>query len=253
MNREKDEHFLINRYIELANMAYDRNIHTCTDFLNMNEIDTFNSIKGKLPPVNIEFAGGNNYAERKIIIFAPLEAYYEFKVPIVVLKIAPANPQYADVLTHRDFLGAILNLGIVRSKIGDIFIKNNIAYVYCLEDIAKFISDNLTKIKHTIVKTDITDYKDISITPDFKEIMGTIANVRLDSLIATAFGSSRNSIIPLIESGKVFINSKMTTNNGASIKDGDIISVRGKGRFIFDGVIKTTKKGRNLIKIRLYS
>ena len=89
--------------------------------------------------------------------------------------------------------------------------------------------------------------------PDFKEIMGTIANVRLDSLIATAFGSSRNSIIPLIESGKVFINSKMTTNNGASIKDGDIISVRGKGRFIFDGVIKTTKKGRNLIKIRLYS
>ena len=155
MNREKDEHFLINRYIELANMAYDRNIHTCTDFLNMNEIDTFNSIKGKLPPVNIEFAGGNNYAERKIIIFAPLEAYYEFKVPIVVLKIAPANPQYADVLTHRDFLGAILNLGIVRSKIGDIFIKNNIAYVYCLEDIAKFISDNLTKIKHTIVKTDI--------------------------------------------------------------------------------------------------
>ncbi|MFR4319365.1 MAG: YlmH/Sll1252 family protein [Eubacterium sp.] len=150
-------------------------------------------------------------------------------------------------------LGAILNLGIVRSKIGDIFIKDNIAYVYCLEDIAKFISDNLTKIKHTIVKTDITDYKDISVTPDFKEIMGTIANIRLDSLIATAFGSSRNSIIPLIESGKVFINSKMTTNNGASIKDGDIISVRGKGRFIFDGVIKTTKKGRNLIKIRLYS
>ena len=250
---DKEESFLKNRFSDLANSSYNRNIYTYTDFLNLNEISILNSYKNQLPPVNVELAGGNDYAERRITVFSPVDIYYTQDLPIKLIEIAPINSHYADKLSHRDVLGAILNLGIVRSKIGDIFIKDNIAYVYCLEDIAKFISDNLTKIKHTIVKTDITNYKDISVTPDFKEIMGTIANVRLDSLIATAFGSSRNSIIPLIESGKVFINSKMTTNNGASIKDGDIISVRGKGRFIFDGVIKTTKKGRNLIKIRLYS
>ena len=90
------------------------------------------------------------------------------------------------------------------------------------------------------------------ITPDFKEITGTVSNIRLDSIIATAFQSSRNSIIKYIHEGKVFINGKLTTSNGAAVKEGDIISVRGKGRFIFECFIKETKKGRNLIKINLY-
>ena len=92
----------------------------------------------------------------------------------------------------------------------------------------------------------------LNVTPNFKEITGTISNIRLDSLIATAFQTARNSIINYIHEGKVFINGKLTTSNGAAVKAGDIISVRGKGRFVFEGVIKETKKGRNLIKINIY-
>ena len=65
--------------------------------------------------------GGNVYAERKIVVFKPIEVYYEEDVPITLLKIEPLNKKYADTLNHRDYLGAILNLGIDRSKIGDIF------------------------------------------------------------------------------------------------------------------------------------
>lgn len=92
----------------------------------------------------------------------------------------------------------------------------------------------------------------VNITPEFKIIKGTISNIRLDSLIATAFGTSRSSVISFIESGKVFVNGKMVTSNGHQPKPNDIISVRGKGRFIFERQLGVTKKGRNLISIKLY-
>lgn len=248
----KEELFLANRFHDLANIAYERNIYTYSDFLNIHELSILNQIKETLPPVTLTITGGNNYAERKIAIFSPKEIYYEEEAPIVVLCIAPMNSKFADHLSHRDFLGAILNLGINRNKIGDIFIKENRAYVYCKEDIADYIQENLFKIKHTQVSVQKNEYTSIEIVPNLKEITGTIANVRLDSLIATAFSTTRSSMIRYIEEGKVFINGKLITSNGASVKEGDIISVRGMGRFIFEGIIKETKKGRNLIKISLY-
>lgn len=249
---KKEEHYLKNRFLELANTAYEKNIYTYTDFLNINEINILNTNRAMLPPVKVELSGGNCYAERKIAVFSPLEVYYTFESPIVMLEIAPINSRYAESLSHRDFLGAILNLGIVRGKIGDIVLQNNFAYVYCIKEIASYIVDNLKKIKHTFVSVQISSKDCTQIAPTFKVIKNTVASVRLDSLIATAFGSSRSSIISYIEGEKVFVNGKLITSNGYVVKENDIVSVRGKGRFIFDRVIGTTKKGRNLIEIRVY-
>ena len=237
---DKEESFLKNRFSDLANSSYNRNIYTYTDFLNLNEISILNSYKNQLPPVNVELAGGNDYAERRIAVFSPEDIYYTQDLPIKLIEIAPINSHYADKLSHRDVLGAILNLGIVRNKIGDIFLKDNQAYVYCIDDISGYIAENLKKIKHTIVKCTVKDMEAVNITPEFKIIKGTISNIRLDSLIATAFGT------------KVFVNGKMVTSNGHQPKPNDIISVRGKGRFIFEGQLGVTKKGRNLISIKLY-
>lgn len=182
-----------------------------------------------------------------------MEIYYQEEIPVSIIKIAPKNSKYADNLTHRDYLGAILNLGIVRSKIGDIFIKDNIAYIYCMSDIAEYICENLTKVKHTFIDNEVLPVNNsVDIKPTLKNITGTISNVRLDSVISTAFNMSRNSIIVYIENGKVFVNGKLITSNGYSIKENDIISVRGLGRFVFNRVLKETKKGRNLISIDLY-
>lgn len=248
----KEEHFLKNRFLELANIAYERNIYTFTDFLNINEINILNTYTNSLPPVSIKLSGGNSYAERKIAIFSAFDICYEQEPPITVIKIAPINSQYADTLNHRDFLGAILNLGINRNKIGDIFIQNNKAYVYCNEDISNYVVENLRKIKHTLIKCTIITDVDFEIAPILKHIKGTVANIRLDSLIATAFNTSRNSIISFIEGGKVFVNGKIITSNGYSPKEKDIISVRTKGRFIYNGCIGETKKGRNIVSLSLY-
>ncbi len=248
----KEEHFLKNRFLDYANTAYERNIYTYTDFLNINEISILNSMRNQLPPVNVTLSGGNRYAERKIAIFAPTDIYYNEEIPITLIKIAPINSRYADRLNHRDFLGAILNLGISRNKIGDIFIRENCAYVYCISDISVYIIENLKKIKHTFIRCSFYGKNDLEITPELKNITGTISNVRLDSLIATAFGSSRSSIISYIENGKVFVNGKLITSNGYSEKEKDIISVRGKGRFIYNGICGVTKKGRNIVSVSLY-
>ena len=134
---DKEESFLKNRFSDLANSSYNRNIYTYTDFLNLNEISILNSYKNQLPPVNVELAGGNDYAERRITVFSPVDIYYTQDLPIKLIEIAPINSHYADKLSHRDVLGAILNLGIVRNKIGDIFLKDNQAYVYCMDDISQ--------------------------------------------------------------------------------------------------------------------
>ncbi len=248
----KEELFLVNRFGDLANTAYERNIYTYSDFLNLYELSILNQIKETLPPVTLKTTGGNPYAERKIAVFSPREIFYEEEPPIVVLSITPINSKFAEQLSHRDFLGAVLNLGINRNKIGDIFVKEQQAYVYCKEDISTYIMENLFKIRHTQVTINKTECRSVNVIPNLKEITGTISNIRLDSLIATAFETTRSSIISCIEERKVFINGKVTTSNGAAVKEGDIVSVRGKGRFVFQGVLKETKKGRNLIKLSLY-
>ena len=80
----KEELFLVNRFGDLANTAYERNIYTYSDFLNLYELSILNQIKETLPPVTLKTTGGNPYAERKIAVFSPKEIYYEEEPPIAV-------------------------------------------------------------------------------------------------------------------------------------------------------------------------
>ena len=82
---DKEESFLKNRFSDLANSSYNRNIYTYTDFLNLNEISILNSYKNQLPPVNAELAGGNDYAERRIAVFSPEDIYYTQDLPIKLI------------------------------------------------------------------------------------------------------------------------------------------------------------------------
>ena len=102
------------------------------------------------------------------------------------------------------------------------------------------------------MKISMVDNPDHIPEPEFQEINGTCASVRLDALIGLAFQTSRSSMVQFIEGGQVFVNGRLITSNGYEPKDGDIISVRGKGRFRFEGVSRQTKKGRNSMKLLRY-
>lgn len=248
---DKDEMILINRLKELANISYQRDIPIFSDFLNINEQSIFKRELSKMPPVSFEALGGYNLAERKIIACTPINNSNDYSPPIVTIFIKPLNAKFSDTLSHRDYLGAILNLGIDRSKIGDIVVNKTGGFVFCLDKMAAFIIDNLTRIKHTPVMCEISDFNE-DVFLNYTEISGSISSVRLDSVLALCFESSRSSIISNIEEGKVFVNAKVMTTNSYNLKENDIISVRGLGKFKYLGTSGVTKKGRYIATIHKY-
>lgn len=253
---DKEEQLLIKRFADLANTAYQRGITIYSDFLNLNEQNIFYSIKHELPMIKYFTYGGYSDAERKILCFCGDDQHTdieELSYPITCIRINPVNQKFSDALTHRDFLGAVLNLGIDRSKIGDILIEENVGYLFCNTTISNYILENLVKIKHTSITVTVIHKNDFLYTPKYKEMTGTVSSVRLDSILAVAFHESRSSLTGYINGGKVFVNSKVVLSNSYQLKENDVISVRGYGKFKYIGTSHTTKKGRYSVKILLYT
>ncbi|MGN8804570.1 MULTISPECIES: RNA-binding protein [unclassified Blautia] len=248
---EKDDFFL-KRIRELANLSYQRDIVTFSDFLNLNEQNMVSSLKRQFPQIVMEIFGGYENAERQMVAFHPDALAFTWEYPIDCLKIEPKAIKFSESLTHRDYLGALLNLGIERSVIGDIVVQEKAAWFFCQNKMTDFFLDNLCRVRHTNILITKVDDPDKLPCPKLESINGTCASVRLDSLISLAFKASRSSMVSYIEGGQVFVNGKLITSNGYEPKEGDIISVRGKGRFIFDGMSHQTKKGRCGVRILRY-
>lgn len=191
-------------------------------------------------------------AERQIAAFVPDALSYAWSFPIVCLKITQESSRFAENLSHRDYLGAVLNLGLNRAKIGDIMIDEKTAYLFAHEKIVPFLVEQFIRVRNTAVSCEpIADFFTVP-QPKTEEIRGTVASVRLDSIISTAFCVSRNSVLPFIEGGRVFVNGRIVTSNGYVLKEADIVSVRGKGKFRFGKIISNTKKGRQLVTVYRY-
>ena len=237
---------------DLARTAYQRGIAVFSDFLNLNELNIFQSLRGEFSYLETETFGGYELAERQIAVFRPEAPVFYADYPVKCLKITPLNAKFAEDLNHRDYLGAVLNLGIDRVCLGDILVEEDAAYLFCLERMADFIRDNLIRIRHTSVYVEQVEAENFHYEPKYKEVSGTVASVRLDKLLALAFNASRSSLTGLIEGGKVFVNGKLVTSNGYEPKEGDLISVRGMGRFRFRETGGQSKKGREYVILWRY-
>lgn len=250
MTREEQQ--LEKHFRDLARTAYQRGIAVFSDFLNLNELNIFQSLRGEFSYLETETFGGYELAERQIAVFRPEAPVFYADYPVKCLKITPLNAKFAEDLNHRDYLGAVLNLGIDRSCLGDILVEEDAAYLFCLERMADFIRDNLIRIRHTSVYVEQVEAENFHYEPKYKEVSGTVASVRLDKLLALAFNASRSSLTGLIEGGKVFVNGKLVTSNGYEPKEGDLISVRGMGRFRFRETGGQSKKGREYVILWRY-
>lgn len=248
---EKDD-FFIKRIRELANLSYQRDIVTFSDFLNLNEQNLVTGQAARFPGIVMESQGGYHGAERQMIAFYPADLGFYWEYPICCLKIEPKAVKFSEALTHRDYLGTILGLGVERSVIGDILVKEHGAWMFCHNKIADFIMKNLCRVRHTTVTVSKVENPEELPSPGFAAVSGTCTSVRLDALIAIAFQASRSSMVSYIEGGQVFVNGKLITSNGYEPKEGDIISVRGKGRFIFEKISGKTKKGRTGVSLLKY-
>ncbi len=249
----KQEEFFKKRIEELADLAYHRDIVTFSDFLNLNEQNIINSCRFHVPGVTLEWFGGYEHAERQMVAFHPDALVFPWEYPIDCLKLEPKALKFSEKLSHRDYLGALLNLGVDRSVIGDILVQENTACFFCLRRMTGFFLKNLCRVKHTTVTVSKVENPVDLPSPLLEPVTGTCASVRLDALISLAFGGSRSSMVSFIESGLVFVNGRLVTSNGYEPNEGDVISVRGKGRFRFDGITGRTKKGRCAVRLLRYA
>lgn len=239
-----------NRMTELAGASYRKGIWCYSHFLTVAEQGELKKLR---LPVGVSLYGGYENAERRLAVFGDeADLGYEASPPVVFLKISPLSEKFSDDLTHRDFLGSLMGLGIKRETLGDILLDGNNAYLICLDSIADYIQTQLTTVRHTSVACEVTASLPENALPKLipEEIL--TSSERLDALIAAVYHLSRNAAQGLIAGEKIFCDSVLITSASFVPKPGALISVRGSGRFLYDGVLRSTKKGRHVIAVRKY-
>lgn len=251
MNQEDE--FIKKRILDLANQSFRGNQFTFTGFLSQGELDLFYRMLPELSFVTYSLWGGQEGCDRQMIRFGNGdELGYEQPFPVVCIEIAPRMEKFAEVLSHRDFLGALMHLGIERSMIGDIQILDKTGYVFCHEKIAAYVVEQVDKIRHTSMKCSIRGEAPKEIRPTLKEEMLIVPSLRFDGIVAKLYHLSRSQSILLFREKKIFVNGRCMENHSGSLKEGDVVSVRGYGKFIYDSINHETKKGNLSVKIKRY-
>lgn len=244
--------FFKNRVEDLKNMAFQRDIVTFTDFLDLHQLHMIKDLKNSFPGIVTETSGGYEFAERQMAAFIPDALSYEWEFPIRCMKVTKGPGNFPEKLTHRDYLGAIVHLGVERSTVGDVLLSGDDAWFFCVDSMADFFTRELSKIRHTSVRTRPLPQTEPLPEPVRKPVQGTVSSLRLDATLSVAFEGSRTKLAPLAQGGKVFVNGCPVTSGGYVLKEGDIVSVRGKGKFRFQQVLSQTKKGRYAIILEVY-
>lgn len=241
------------RFMDLAKRCESNNQYTFTGFLSQVEQEVFFCTLPALDVKEFNLWGGYEEAERKVLRFgSPQRLFYEEEFPISCVMVEPASVRFAEKLTHRDILGALMNLGIERKLLGDILIKENIYYIICLSRIADYIVENLGKIKHTMVECKKSESMPEGVAPELKELNLIVSSLRADGIISKVFHLSRNESESLFVKGRVFINGREALKSSVMLKAGDRVSVRGYGKFLFQEKAHETRKGNISVVIQKY-
>lgn len=242
MQESSDDRLLISKAEDALRIAEKRYSVKTLGFLNPHMRVLLE--KNILPPAGMlmTFDGGYPEAERVMPV-----CYPEYITPLreEYMALIECTGRNIARLSHRDYLGALMGLGIVRENIGDILVTDEKAIFIVKRSCAEYIMLNLDKIGSCGIKLRECGF-DETVIPQkpTKDIGGTVSALRIDSLTALATGLSRTKAAELVRGGMVNVNWEPTDNVAAVLKEGDVFSVRGYGRMKLSTVGHVTKKGR---------
>lgn len=253
-----DEKILLARIEDKARQCSENSMITNSVFLDMHERSVVSGMKNSFGDIRMFFYGGFSDSERSIALFLPeyitvdpTEYFDEFPDddPLAVVEIE--KDKFSPALGHRDYLGALMGLGIKREMTGDIIVNENGCKMAVLARIAPFIAENLGKAGRGTLKAKIIPSsqaregaKAVGIPDSF-----TVSSMRLDSVVKNAFRISRGDASAAIESGVVFVNDIECTKPDKKIAEGDKVVFRRKGRIIINDCSSVSKKGRVIVEI----
>lgn len=199
--------------------------------------------------VKYAFFGGFDGAER--LIFAALPAWADCAEDIAFpIAVARVTHRREFSLSHRDYLGALMSLGIERSRVGDILADEDGAWIMLHESVADYCLSELTKIGRVGVSCRREAPDAIDFQPQYEDIRLTVASERIDCIVAALAGCGRERACEMILAKTVFIGGTAVTSRSKQVKEGDTLTLRRFGKFTIDGLCDRTKKGRLILTAR---
>lgn len=247
--KDNEKKIEIRKILDRIEIVLNKHIIQSTDFLDPYEIHLAKSVLNKFVDLKYLIEGGYKDSERKMIIIYPNYISREdIDIPITSLEMT------GDLVDtdHKDYLGSILSLGLKRSKIGDILVHDDSGIAIVKTEISDFLIYNLEKIKNKKVQISLHNTDNIK-TPQlqYKELIKFVASLRLDSIISSAFNLSRKESMNIINSGSIKVNFEVIEKSSKVIEEGDMISVKGFGRFILHEIRGRSKSDRFICIIRI--
>ena len=253
----KDENdLLIAKVLDKKKICNSKNKITYTDFLNEKE-QRFIEKNVKLE--NAFFYGVNENADRKILVFYPEKLTEELvrkslKSVLSGIRIILKNDQIGNY-EHKNYLSALIKIGIDRGKIGDILVDDYGADIIAFDMNKEFIIQSLSELtRFRKANIDVIPIDDIKQKIDrFEESTIIVSSMRIDNIVAELAGCSRTNADEYINSEKVFVNYETALKVSKTIFEGDIVTIRGKGKFRIDGLVRNTRNNRFVIKVNKYA
>lgn len=248
---KQEDKLLISKMLDKIELSKSKNKIENTDFLDLYQKHLLEKILKQEKVENYIISGGTEDTERNIIVFYPdklkavAEINYKKILPIVCIRInLPKEMQ--GKYSHRDYLGGLMKLGIKREKVGDIFVFEDGADILILDEISKFLLNNISSLtrfsKSDIEIVNIDDIREKKIEKE--ELRIIVPSMRLDAIVSELLRTSRGKAEEIIKEQRVFVNFENVDKLTRQIKEKDLIAVRGKGRFEIVEIEGTTRNDR---------
>ncbi len=203
-----------------------------------------------LRTIKHEFFGGYQGAERTILgVFPDWCEIEDSEFPVIPLTFK-FNSSYT--LSHRDFLGTVMSLGIKREAVGDILIEKGKAVMFLITEIMPYVKSQISKVGGVGVTIQEGIEGKLPQASEVQSFTASVSSLRIDCVVSALCGKSRNGALDLIQKGLVSVNSVGAVKQTGLISNGDIVSVRGCGRFKITEAEHLTKKGRIILKWNKY-
>lgn len=253
-NKDED-HILVSKVLNKIEISNKKNKIVSTDFLDLYQKKIVQNVLKIAKQENYKFEGGFAEAERTALIVYPeklnfLKNKNDLSSIMKIIRINLPKELYGKY-NHKNYLGAIMKLGVKREKIGDIIVGEDGADIIVSVDIVKYIEQNILSLtrfsKSKIEVLDLENIREANQKEEKYEII--VSSLRLDNVISEILKISRSEANKIIFSERVFINFEKEIRNSRILKENDIITVRGKGRFKFLEILGETKKKRLVLKI----
>ena len=252
---DADERLVLARVLDKLDLTRNRGIPAHTFFLSLAERAAAERLIAASGRPRHRFWGGYEEAERTVCAFLPdwLEAEDWRAGPDCPLRALRLSVPAGAGLTHRDFLGSILGLGITREKVGDLLVGEGGCQVIVLEEAEKVLLTQLDQVGRQRVRAAPMALDEL-VPPvrQVKAIRDTVATLRLDPVASSGFSLARSKMADAISSGKVALNGRECVKPDRTVAEGDVITCRGLGKCVLKEVSGPSKKGRTMIVIERY-